>query len=229
MENTHSGPAASHEPASEQVKPELLVLTERQIKNFWAKVDKAGPIPLQRPELGACWLWTGGMIKGGYGRVRIGERLYLAHRVSHGISKFKIPDDKLGCHECDNPRCVNDAHIFVGTHADNAMDKSIKGRCTPCPGDKNGARIHIDRMPRGDRNGMRTKPESVLRGERCVTSKLKTSDILSIRARYAAGGITQAQLASDYGIAQAHVSTIVLGKAWRHLLISEPRSCESAD
>src|ERR1043166_5100207 len=121
MNITHSGvAAAAHEPASEQVKPELLVLTERQIKNFWAKVDKAGPIPLQRPELGPCWLWTGGTIKGGYGRVRIGERLYLAHRVSHGISKFKIPDDKLGCHECDNPRCVNDAHIFVGTHADNA-------------------------------------------------------------------------------------------------------------
>src|SRR4051794_1324537 len=48
--------------------------------------------------------------------------LRTAHRAD--------PEGKLVCHTCDNPPCVNPAHLFVGTDKDNAQDRERKGRRT---------------------------------------------------------------------------------------------------
>ena len=90
---------------------------------FWAKVDKSGGAD-------ACWLWTGATAGRGYGRIydpRIGHHA-AAHRISWELSNGPIPDGLFMCHRCDNPPCVNPAHLFPGTHTDNMRDAGVKGR-----------------------------------------------------------------------------------------------------
>jgi hypothetical protein len=88
-------------------------------ERFWSKVDKSGE----------CWLWTGALASSGYGAIRV--RSYVteyAHRVALKLSGVEVPDGLFVCHHCDNPSCVNPAHLFVGTAKDNAQDMSRKGR-----------------------------------------------------------------------------------------------------
>lgn len=92
----------------------------KEIRRFEARVRKAGGC--------GCWFWTGVLNKGGYGRFVVGGREEMAHRAAWMLFKGEIPDGKLVLHRCDVPACVNPAHLFLGTHADNAMDKMLKGR-----------------------------------------------------------------------------------------------------
>ena len=85
---------------------------------FLSRVDRsAGPI--------GCWLWLGGK-SGGYGRVRIGGKVWWAHRfafyLAHGFKPEAV------CHRCDNPPCVNPAHLRGGTLSDNTIEMWAKGR-----------------------------------------------------------------------------------------------------
>ncbi|WP_432444511.1 HNH endonuclease signature motif containing protein [Sporomusa sphaeroides] len=85
-----------------------------------------------------CWEWTGAL-KGKdrlkqYGHLTIGSRskgtrkTVSAHRYSYKIYKGNIPDNMDVCHKCDNPKCVNPEHLFIGTRQDNVNDRESKGR-----------------------------------------------------------------------------------------------------
>lgn len=95
-------------------------------ERFWAKVDKNGPTPEHRPELGLCWLYTAGVMPNGYGHFWMDGRGHGAHRVAFYLTHGYWP--KNACHHCDNPPCCNPAHIFDGSDLDNMRDKIAKGR-----------------------------------------------------------------------------------------------------
>jgi hypothetical protein len=96
------------------------VAPEKVVELFWAKVARGAD----------CWEWGGARNTSGYGWFRFGpDRTPTgAHRVAYELSNGPIPDGLAVLHRCDNPPCVNPAHLFLGTNQDNVTDKVNKGR-----------------------------------------------------------------------------------------------------
>lgn len=74
-----------------------------------------------------CWLWVGSVDKKGYGQLTHKQKHYAAHRASFAAFKGD-PSGLLVCHDCDQPGCVNPAHLYAGTHIDNRSDMLVRER-----------------------------------------------------------------------------------------------------
>lgn len=87
-------------------------------ERFWSKVNKNGPIPPHRPDLGPCWIWTAGHIGPGYGSFRDGV-MVLAHAVSARWAGKPLAPDQEWDHLCRQRPCVNPCHLEAVTHREN--------------------------------------------------------------------------------------------------------------
>ena len=159
---------------------------------FWCKVDIK--------EEADCWNWTASTNKQGYGRFRYQGKKVGAHRLSWQIANGDIPEGLCVLHRCDNPKCCNPKHLFVGTRSDNMQDMVLKGRKHLFVGEDNYFSTH-------------TFPQN---GETNPQSKLQEDQVINIRKLFL-GGTPQPKIGDIYGISQTHVSNICSNKRWRHL------------
>lgn len=130
-----------------------------------------------------CWEWLG-YRRNGYGRARDGGRFIGVHRIAWRLAHGD-PGAMDVLHRCDNPPCFNPSHLFLGTDADNTLDKMAKGRHRGSPGEAN------------------------------PSASLRDRDVLAIRAMYRTGRFTQVGIANLFDVSQGTVSHIILGNGWK--------------
>jgi hypothetical protein len=101
--------------------------------SFGEKVDRS---PGQGPK-GDCHMWTAAVTHTGYGHVYYEGRVRRAHRVAWHIEHGEWPELCV-LHRCDERLCVNPAHLWLGTRADNIVDMDAKGRRITARGEGHG-------------------------------------------------------------------------------------------
>lgn len=144
------------------------------MERFWNKVDKTSD----------CWNWIAALNKGGYGIFKACKNS-LAHRVSWVLHFGEIPNQMKVLHKCDNRKCVNPDHLFLGTQIDNINDMVSKGR------------------------------QNTVRGSKNYNAKLTESVVKEIREKYSDRAISTATIARIYGVSQPMISYILINKSWK--------------
>lgn len=150
---------------------------------FWSKVNIAAATE--------CWLWGGSMKSNGYGRIKIHYRETLAHRLAYELAHGDCPPNFCVCHSCDNPRCCNPSHLFLGTQADNMADMIAKGRSRTPVGTAD---------TKGGKNGF---------------AKLTLAQVIEIRSFQ--GKISHSDLAKKFGVGRSTVGAIQSRQRWQHV------------
>lgn len=153
-------------------------LTSRQINTLLSK----------RSFRDSCWEWAGCLARNGYGFIRLWKSTQYVHRISFLHFKGSIPTGLEVCHTCDNRKCYNPEHLYVGTRSDNMQDAVRRGR---------------------HRAGS-------CRGEDSPVSKLTSSMVEGIRKRRLEG-LGYTALSREFGISRSQAFRIVKGESWRHI------------
>lgn len=144
---------------------------------FWAKVKLTS----------SCWQWNGARFKHGYGQVRIGKKLILAHRIAWTLTHRNGPGNLDVLHRCDNILCVRPDHLFLGTHADNMRDMAIKGRSS-----------------RGEQHS----------SAKLTWVQVREMRKLFIPGHPEFGGMA---FAKKYGMDNSYISAIIRGRYWKEV------------
>ncbi len=148
-------------------------------ERFWGKVQRRGP--------DQCWPWIGKRQASGYGRIGIGANTQTgAHQVCFEMHNGYKPEVVM--HTCDNPWCVNPAHLKAGTRKLNMQDCVAKGRFSHAPKTWGGKHHR---------------------------AKLTEADVREIKSRPAAKGVA---LAKQFGVEVAVIYRIRAGTAWKHVV-----------
>jgi hypothetical protein len=166
---------------------QTIQLTEKQIGSFWSFVKKLGP--------NHCWEWTTSKFHDGYGNFRN----LRAHRIAYTLLNGPIPEGLHCLHKCDNRKCCNPDHLFLGTNDDNMRDKCQKNR-----------------QSKGKKHSDSIIPQTP-RGEKAPSAKLTEQQVLEIRSKYKKWTYGSKRLASEYGVRFQTILGIVNRKYWTHI------------
>jgi len=131
---------------------------------------------------GGCLEWRGYGLPSGYGRVSVGNKLMLVHRAVWVDKRGEIPAGIQVCHRCDNPKCCEIDHLFLGTAKDNAQDAKRKGR------------LKLDVLAQASRFRRKTKLS-----DEAVREIRQSNELHRI-------------LADRFGVSRAHISLVKSGK-----------------
>lgn len=145
-----------------------------------------------------CWNFNGCLLPNGYGKVRRLGKTWLAHRLSYTESVGEIPDGVCVLHKCDNRKCINPAHLFLGSRADNMKDMISKGRQNFKKSDSHRMALSISAKNQKNRY-----------------SKISMMAANEIRHLYSTEKAPQKVLAEMFGVNRSHISRIVRGESWR--------------
>jgi hypothetical protein len=155
---------------------------------------------IERKENG-CWDWKGKITNAGYGEITLDRKYLLIHREAYKLFKGDIPNGLNVCHSCDNKKCCNPDHLWVGTQKENINDCVKKDRRT-----KGGWSYTREYAPRNT-----GRP-----GQKHHANKIRDHDVYEIR-ELLKQGLNQKQIANRYGVDQSVISKIKNGKAWSHI------------
>jgi hypothetical protein len=163
-------------------------------ENFWRKA-------ILTANAGLCWLWQGWIKdkKKPYGIISIDGKSFSAPRVAYFLYYQIDPKEMHVLHRCDNPRCINPEHLFLGTNDDNIKDKVSKGRQAKNTAWNKGT---TGISPSGENNG---------------TSKLTVEQVKEIRRRYSKGVVGTSRLAKEFSVSNQAVKNIIHNKTWRNI------------
>lgn len=140
-----------------------------------------------------CWEWKNCTQSNGYGRISVNGKSMYVHRYVYEMLHGPIPPRRDVCHECDNRKCCNPAHLFIGTRLANMRDAASKGRIS-------GGAIH----------GLATTASARARSG----TKLTIEDARQIR-KLRHDGMPTAAIAARFRVDPSNVRLIVSGKAWK--------------
>lgn len=207
------------------------------IARAWVKFHRfcntSGPIQDQNKEhykgLDACWEWTGCIGDDGYGKTHAFGKIMRAHRLSYILHIGEIEEGLMVLHRCDNTKCLNPSHLFLGTGKDNGADmvmkerqaKGLKNGAFTCPekvlrGDRHPARLHPETRPRGDKHGLYLHPERRPRGSRHGMALLNEAQVLEIR-KLIKLRVTQKRISEQFNVSESTISMIAINQIWRHV------------
>ena len=184
-------------PSSEEIEERRKLMEERRKRNreyrkylkestpeekyknkFYSKVSK--------PNIDGCKNWEGAINSHGYGNVWYNGKVLGAHVVAYILENGEIPKEKWVLHKCDNKRCVNIDHLFLGTRQDNIDDMINKGRDNYShPGETHG------------------------------NHKLIWNDINKIREKYTTEKITMDKLSEYYNVSKTNIDDILNNRIWK--------------
>jgi hypothetical protein len=137
------------------------------------------------------------MANNGYGVVdRKGKRIG-AHRMAWMLTNGEISKGLHCCHRCDNPKCCNPSHLFLGTNAENMRDMFNKGR----------HRMHTSRNPNRGRFGEKHQRASVT-----------DAQALEIISKYKSDNTSHRKLAKEFGVVKTTIGRIIRGDSYPHLV-----------
>lgn len=186
----------------------LLLTANKDVERFLSKII----IP---DNLDACWEWQAGTIYFGYGHFWYNRKGVTAHRFIYEIATGHAPQHLCVCHSCDNPRCCNPNHLWLGTSPENTQDSTNKNR--RAKGSKHGSRTKPETVHRGDSHYARRYPQKLARGEKHGNSKLSDVIVREMRDKHNQQGISMRKLATMYNVSRPTVRRAISGKTWAHV------------
>lgn len=84
------------------------------VEQFWKRI--------KIKDVNECWDWLSSLDTSGYGQLTISYQNQRAHRIAWEITHGEIPKDKMVLHKCNNKKCCNPNHLYIGDHANNMTD-----------------------------------------------------------------------------------------------------------